>query len=408
MTIATGIKKLVTYKKESVFGTAPAPTGPFGQAFRRVTSSLELSKATFKSNEIRPDQQQGDFRHGGRSVAGTIAGELSVGTHADFLATALRQVWQAVVTTGAIITIAAASTTGANGTYTRSAGSFITDGFKIGDVVRCTGWAAPAVANNAHNFWITALTATVMTGLHLDGVAMVPKVAGDSVTIAQAGRKTWTPVTAQTNDSYTVEHFFSDIGQSEVFTGCRVSQLDVKLPATGMAGLDVMFMGQNMTATQAQYLTTPLPVTTGSTLAAVNGALVLGGVVVGIVTGANFSVKANATRGDVVGTVFTPDVFIGGLDIDGQFTIYFQDAIARDAFLNETEMTLNIVLTASNAANADFQAYSMPRVKLNGAAKSDGEVGLIMTVPFVALFNTNGGVGTATINTTASVQDSLA
>ena len=142
MTIATGIQKKLTYKKEVTFGTVPAATGPFGQALRRVTSSLDATKATFKSNEIRPDFQVADFRHGSRSVAGTITGELSVGTHADFLATAMRQAWQATINTGVQITIAAASTTGASGTYTRSAGSFLTDGFKLGDVVRATGWTA--------------------------------------------------------------------------------------------------------------------------------------------------------------------------------------------------------------------------------------------------------------------------
>lgn len=408
MTISIGVKKAVSYKKEVTFGTIPAATGPFGQAMRRVTSNIELTKATFKSAEIRPDLQVGDFRHGGRSVSGSIAGELSVGTHADFIASGLRQAWQAVATSGALTTVAAAVTTGAQGTLTRSAGSFLTDGFKLGDVVRCTGWTTTATANNAHNFWIISLTATVMTGLFLDGVAMAPKVAGDSVIITQAGRKTWTPATGQTNDSYAIEHYFADIGQSEVFSGCRVSQIDVKLPATGMAGLDVMFMGQNMVPASSQYFTTPLAVTTGSTLAAVNGALILGGQVVGIVTGANIKLNGNATRGDIVGSVFTPDVFMGRVEVDGQLTIYFQDAVARDAFVNETEMGLSIALTANNTANSDFQVFSMPRIKFNGANKSDGEVGLILTAEFRALFNTNGGAGTSTVQTTMTVQDSLA
>jgi hypothetical protein len=41
------------------------------------------------------------------------------------------------------------------------------------------------------------------------------------------------PLTGQTRDSYTIEHFYSDIGQSEVFTGCNVSQMAVKMPSTG-------------------------------------------------------------------------------------------------------------------------------------------------------------------------------
>lgn len=235
---------------------------------------------------------------------------------------------------------------------------------------------------------------------------MVTKIAGDSVTLAQAGKKTFTPSIGQTNDSYSIEHYFSDIVQSEVFTGCRISQVDVKLPATGMAAIDVAIMGQNMTPSQAQYFTSPTVVTAGATLAGVNGALMLNGTVLGIVTGLNFSIKANATRGDVVGSVLTPDIFIGGLDVDGTATIYFQDNIARDLFVSETELSLSVVLTASNAPNADFQAYTMPRVKINSATKNDGEIGLVLTAAFVALYNTVGSATSTGLQTTLSVQDS--
>ena len=58
------------------------------QQLRRVSSSFNLTKETYQSEEIRTDYQLSDFRHGVRSVEGNVSGELSAGTYADFLASA--------------------------------------------------------------------------------------------------------------------------------------------------------------------------------------------------------------------------------------------------------------------------------------------------------------------------------
>ena len=47
-------------------------------------------------------------------------------------------------------------------------------------------------------------------------------------------------------------------------------------------------------------------------------------------------------------------------------------------------------------------------VKVGGASKSDGEGGLVQTLPFMGLYNTAGGAGTTTDQTTLSMQDSAA
>ena len=72
MTIATGIAKQLSIKKEVTYATAPAAAS--AQAYRRVTSNLALAKQTYASAEIRPDYQVADYRHGVRSVGGTING----------------------------------------------------------------------------------------------------------------------------------------------------------------------------------------------------------------------------------------------------------------------------------------------------------------------------------------------
>lgn len=404
--IASGINKLLTFKKQSALGTI-ATVGS-AQNLRRTSSTLDFKKATYQSKEIRPSQQVADMRHGVRSVEGTIGGEVSCGTYQSFIESACRQLVLAAATTGAIITVTAASTSGASGTFTRASGSYFTDGFKVGMVMRWSGWTTTGVSNNATNMLITALTATVMTVIRLDGVAVAAKAAGDSVTGLEKGKHTFVPTTAQTRDYYTIEHNFTDIVQSEVFTDCVVTQMDVKLPASGMANIDFMIKGLNMNRGTTGYFTSPSAVSTGGVLAAANGALYLQGVPVALITGMNFSVKGGYTTiGGVVGSNVEPDIFPGTVTVDGQVTVLFTDATIRDYFVDEVEVSLYAVFTTNNTATSEFQAYTFPRVKIGGGSKDDGEKGLVMTMPFTALENTAGGANTNSHATTFAIQDSL-
>ena len=79
MAFATGVAKQLLYKAESTWGTLAGASG--AQRLRRVTSTLSLKKQTYESNEIVDHYQVADFRHGVRSVDGSINGELSPGTY---------------------------------------------------------------------------------------------------------------------------------------------------------------------------------------------------------------------------------------------------------------------------------------------------------------------------------------
>jgi hypothetical protein len=49
------------------------------------------------------------------------------------------------------------------------------------------------------------------------------------------------------------------------------------------------------------------------------------------------------------------------------------------------QVSIVAAFTTNNNANADFMSFVMPRVKVGGASKDDGEKGLIMTMPYTAL-----------------------
>ncbi|MGO4326735.1 phage tail tube protein [Cupriavidus sp. 2TAF22] len=405
---AKGLFKQLRYKVQSGQGVAAGTSG--GQILRRVTSDLSLTKDTYQSNEIRSDQQISDFRHGVRRVGGTVNGEISPGTYADMLAAILRRDFAAVTAiAGASITIALGSVLGNVQTYTvtRAAGSYLTDGIKAGDVVRLTAGGFNA-ANINKNLLVLSLTALALTVMPLNGVALVAEGPIASATVTVPGKKTFVPTSGHLDKYLTFEHWFADIAQSERFVDCKLAQLDINLPATGMATVAAQVQGLDMVAGTSAYFTAPAVETTAGTVAAVNGVLLASGAPVGLVTGLSASINANLTGDPVVGQNTLPDLFPGRVVVTGQFTAYFQDGVLRDAFVNETEMAIGAVLTTSGAAAADFIGLNMARVKLGSAGKDDGEKALIQTFSYQALLAINGGAGTSSEKTTISVQDSLA
>jgi hypothetical protein len=406
--IATGINKLLTFKKQAGgIGTAAGPTT--AQNLRRVSSTLDKKKATYTSKELRPSQQRSDMRHGVIGVDGTISGELSIGTYQSFTESMLRALVSTAVTVTTAVSDIVTAAVGANGgTITATAANFVTGNmFKVGMVIRAAGFTTTAINNNAKNLFIISLTNKVMGVVTLDGSAFVAKTETAAVTLTEVGKHIIIPQSGALRDYYTIEHNFVDIAQSERFTDCVITQLDVKLPASGMATVDFGVMGLNMTTGTAGYFTSPAPVSQGANLAAANGVVYMQGAAIGLITGMNIAVKGNhSVIGGVVGSNVEPDIFPGSIDVDGQVTVLFTDAVVRDYFLNETEVSLYCAFTTDNTSTAGFQAISLPRVKMGGASKDDGEKGLVMTMPFTALENVAGGAGTNSHQTTICIQDS--
>lgn len=403
MTIAQGVKKVVSYKKQTGLGSPASGSG--GQELRRVTSTINLTKDTYQSNEIRSDQQIADFRHGSKQVTGTLSAELSAGTYKDFLQSVLRKDFVAISSlTSAAVTIVAST-----GVITFQTGNPLTGGIKIGNVVRITAGSV-AAANLNKNLLVTGVTASTLTVKTLNGSTLADNATSvTGVTIAIPGKYTYVPETSQTQDYYTIEHWFSDVAQSEVYQDVVQTNAQVKIPANGMATIDFPLVGLNVSTGTSQVLTSPTAITTGGVTAGVNGLLLVAGSPVAIVTSIDFDINGNVAVADaVVGSLTRPDVFQGTVGATGTFSAYFTDATFRDYFINETEVSIVVALTTDATATADFVVFTMSRVKVGGADVTDGASGLTRTFPFTALKNTAGGSAAANLATTIMVQDSLA
>ncbi len=402
MTIGSGVEKQLIYKKQTGLGTKAAASG--GKILRRTTSGIELKKNTFQSNEIRTDYQIADFRHGSKYVEGPINGEISAGTYSEFMAAAVRKDFVA----GASIATLTLTTAGSGPTYTitRSAGSWITDGVKVGDVVRVT--AGLAAGNLNKNYLVVTITATILTVYVLNGSSISAQSAIASCTLAVTGKKTFTPQSSHTADYFTIEQWYgAGVALSEAFLDCKVNTMDVQIPASGMATCSFGFLGRNVDIAAAGYFTSLAAASTTGVMSGANGLLTVAGATVGNVTGMNFTLNGNMTKEDVVGANSTPDVFSGSVAVSGQMTILLENDNYVQMFEDETEASVTMVLTATNAANSDFVSFTMPRIKVGGNSKDDGQKGIVQTVPFTALLNTSSATNNGDF-TTLMIQDSAA
>ena len=399
-TIATGINNKVAYKKETAWGELAGNTG--AKYLRRVSADFNLTKETYQSEEIRTDFQVADFRHGVRRAEGSLNGEFSAGSYADFFAAAVRKDFTAVTLPTASVTVTVNS-----GTYklVRTVGSFITDGWKVGMVVRCDGLTA--VADNSKNLVVAAVSALDVTVVPLDGSVLTAQGTDATVTFTVPGKVTYAPLSGHTDDSFTVEQWFSDIAQSEVYTGMKVNTVGVSIPATGMTTVDFGFMGKDLTQTgTTQYFTSPTAAGATGIFAGVNGVVIYNGVKVAVITDASVNINSDMTDAVVLGSNSIADVFEGRITVDGSMSVYFQDATFRDVFKDEVEVSIVFALTANNAKDADFATISLPRVKLGSFTKADSMDGVIASCDFTALLQGTNPAGKEL--TTVMIQDSAA
>ena len=399
--ISKGSAKTLSYKKETTWGTLAGAVG--AKQLRRVTGQLNLKKDSYESAEIRTDRQISDMRHGVRSAEGSLNGELSPSSYSAFMEAILARDFTAgVASTTFSCTIAAG--VGSLWTVTRAAGSFLTDGLNVGNVVSLTGGTLN-VANTAKNLLIVAMTATVLTVRVLNNSVLVAEATVAGVTATVRGKTTYVPQTGHTDTSFTMEEWYSDIAQSEVYTGLKVGSMALKLPATGLVTVDFSMQGKDLAQSGGvQYFTSPTAQGTNGIFASVAGAVVVNGTPVALITSADFSVERALENAVAVGSNSAAEIFTGRIKVTGSLSVYFQDAVFRDYFNNETPVSLLIALTTSDDALADVVSFTLPKVKLGSFEKADAELGITASTSFQALLNSNvaGGLVASTI----AVQDS--
>ena len=396
MSIQNDSGTTLAYKKKTTgdYGALPGASG--ATYLRNIDSTFALKKSAIESKEKRSDQQVSKPRHGMRQSSGNVTGHLSTGTYADFIASCLRRDFAAVASLSALTNVTASATAPQ---FVRASGSWITDGLRVGMVVRCAGWATTGTANNAKNFTITALTATDMTVAE----TVAAKASGDSVVVSIPGKVTYVPATGHTKDEYVFEYDNPDADLTLLSLGQRVSSIEFDLMPDDNIGITITFMGQDTTADAATYFTSVAAETTTTILTGLSGGIYLDGIEQGTITSFKLKIDNKLSTGKTFSNNVTPDVFYGSTVVDGSMTVYLENDVIYNKFDAETAISTVIRIDESDAVNCPFVAIAIPDGTIaDGSLSKDNNARTIS-------FNFKAGRGLGTNgwrDTTIQIQDS--
>ncbi len=401
--VAQGIRKQTCYGKQTALGTPK--TGAGGQILRRKTAVFSATRDMFENDEIVSHQQSTGVTYGLQKAGGKIDALLSAGTYKDLIAAALRKAFTATAAiTGLSLTIAGSNPY----TLARGTGSYLSDGLKVGDVVRLSVGSLNA-ANINKNLLVTAVVALTATVVPLNGVAMVAEGPIATTTMTVIGKKSLVPLTGHTDDFFTFEEWYADLTRSEIFTDAKIAKVQIDLPSTGLATLSFEVVALDRTIAGAQSFTAPATETTTAVLGALNGMVFVNGTKVTNVTGAQVTIDCGIKPvSAVLGSNFSPDMDRGRIQVSGSFTALFDSATLSSLYDTEAVTSIVLVVASDPSATADFFTITMGRVKLTGDTPDDGEKSIIRTYPFTAELNSAGGPTLNWDQTIVTIQDSQA
>ena len=381
----------VIYKVQPTAGTPV--TGGSGEVFRMHSGAgLTLARSLITDPEVRNDGMESMARLGPKSVTGTYPGTLSVGTFNTFLAALFRHAWVADATAvtcdgGAVYTSLATTLT--NTLTLVGTGSFLTQGVRVGDVIRVTAMGAGVDNINAV---VATVAANVITVLGTPW-ANITADANAVLTIKKKLKNALgTIADPMVRAAYTIEEHFEDIDESEQFEYCRIGSLTLRFSPRGGAKVELGFSGRDMAiipaGAGAPAFTTPTEYTSIGLIAA-DASIYLAGASIATVTGGELTFDIGLQGVECVGSLLTPDIYEGNMKVTGQITavrtLLTGSHLAR--FLAETDnVELSLMFVEPDAAAPfHFVHFYLPRITNPGLPNTLGDDGpIIETIPIMA------------------------
>jgi len=191
-----------------------------------------------------------------------------------------------------------------------------------------------------------------------------------------------------TRKSLSVEESQIDVSQYRVYTGLIVDKADFTVPASGLvtAKFSVLAKDQSSlsgTSADADGYTAAAaksPFTDNGT----SGFMKEGGAAIGYVTNLQFSIDNSHAKNFAVGTNVVRDFSTGNAKVTGTVTVFFEDAVMYNKFINGTATSIDVKLDDGT----NTVQFFFPNVKYTGATKTiSGNGPVSMSMPFKALYD---------------------
>lgn len=348
------------------------------QTFRVTSKAINLEKEELESDEVDPDTRQvSDSRHGFNRVVGSPGFQFSRQDFDDIIEIAQGAAFSEPTAVSGI-------NLGIDGTtkiLDRASGSWITDGYRVGDIIEVAGFANGA--NNTN--WLVLAVAALNLTLYDPNDAIITEVAGAGRTVSLKGKRC--DISTVLTTMY-MERQFLDTGKYQKFNGVAINELPFSVSPRAIVTAAATLLGMSSAAivSASESGVNPEAKSASSPYDAFTGLLHEGGTAITVVTGLDWNINNNRTLEAVIGSKFSPDVFEGDARGNGTLTSFFESETMYNKFVNETESTIFLRLNDPDGTN--FCSVVFPRVKYNGGNMDPPQRGPVpIQMPFKALMH---------------------
>lgn len=198
--------------------------------------------------------------------------------------------------------------------------------------------------------------------------------------------------TGVTRKSFSIEEAALDVAQYRVYTGVLVDKAEISIPNSGICTVKFDVIGKDQsslsgTSADADGYTpaaSKVPFTDGGA----TGYLKEGGTTIGNVTSMVFTIDNGHNKNFAVGSNVVRDLTTNNSKISGSISVFFEDAVMYNKFVNGTSSSLELKLDDGT----NQYTFLFPNIKYTGATKTiSGNGAITMTMPFKALKDNTSG-----------------
>lgn len=349
---------ITCYRVQATHGVLAANDAT-ARRFRTNTGpGMSLTKAPIIPGEVKSNLLSTRPRHGPRNVSGNLTSDLSLTAFDPLFEAMCRGTFSATLTSASFTMGYVAAT----GVLTRSAGSFIGELLKVGDVI------VPAGAGAGVNVGVPGIVVAVGTTTLTIGnkSSWVDITAGAGVTVTRP-KKVIDGVPPVLRD-FSIEHFEAGAANSERYIDCRLHTFAFAQPPEGDVTLDVGFTGLDRLLGTTRYFGAATEYTSPP-MAAVDAIVCYNGSQVLNLSACSLSGNLQVQAPFVVGAAVSPNAFDGVKQIAAQLTFLKTGQSNISAFQNETG-PFSLQIMYKEVGTQGFTCVNIPAFTLGSATAS--------------------------------------
>lgn len=325
-----------------------------------ASGEMTVQAEQMNDNSMTGDRNELEPRSGTVNGQMKLSGKFRPECFDDLLEAAAQGTWGVkYALTGLTVTVASAAS---GFTFTRSTGSWVTDGVAVGDIITFGGFAA--VGNNA-SFQVTALTALAVTCGNATGCTAV---VSDTDVTATTGADYLKVGSTQRRVAWEIYH--SDTEEYLRMIDTEISNFNLSLNANGEISFDMtaiggteLDLGANIgdPVSGATYVETTKPF-----YDSFNGTISLAGA-----TGIYFSsmsptINNQSTPLFALGSRYPFAISHGKMMGDMSLTAYYTDETIKSKYQDETSLNLKVQIKYEDEEliDTDFHEIEFPSTKI--------------------------------------------